>query len=99
MLILTTQNVAEFWNVCTRPADVNGLDLTIEATDAYTRQLEKFFTILSDSNEAFEAWRDNVKAYSVRGAKVHDARLVAMMKVHQLDKLLTFNVQDFTRFP
>lgn len=29
-LFLATQNVAEFWNVCTRPVDVNGLGLSIQ---------------------------------------------------------------------
>lgn len=92
------QNVAEFWNVCTRPIDVNGLGLSIEATDNYTRQLEKFFTILPDSGQVFAAWRSIVVDYAVRGAKVHDARLAAAMKVHELENILTFNVQDFTRF-
>lgn len=36
-LYLTWQNVAEFWNVCTRPVDVNGLGLSIEGTDRYTK--------------------------------------------------------------
>jgi predicted nucleic acid-binding protein len=28
------QNLGEFWNVCTRPLDRNGLDLTIAETSA-----------------------------------------------------------------
>jgi len=28
------QNIAEFWNVCTRPADKNGLGLSVEETAA-----------------------------------------------------------------
>lgn len=97
-LYLTHQNIAEFWNVCTRPAEVNGLGLSIEATDSYTRQLEKFFTILPDSSQVFAAWRSIVVEYSVRGSKVHDARLAAVMKAYALDKVVTFNVPDFNRF-
>ena len=33
-LYLTPQNVAEFWNVCTRPVDANGLGLSIAGTES-----------------------------------------------------------------
>ncbi|MCX6607615.1 MAG: type II toxin-antitoxin system VapC family toxin [Acidobacteria bacterium] len=97
-LYLTSQNIAEFWNVCTRPIEVNGLGLSIESTDRYANQLEQFFTILPDSTEVFRTWRRLVVDHRVMGAKVHDARLVAMMKTYGLQKIVTFNVSDFTRF-
>ena len=98
-LFLATQNVAEFWNVCTRPdGTANGLGLSIEATDRYINQLEQFFTILPDSLHVFQIWRSLVVAHSVRGAKVHDTRLVAMMRANDIPKIVTFNVADFTRF-
>jgi predicted nucleic acid-binding protein len=34
----------------------------------------------------------------VSGRQVHDARLVAAMKVHNVTHLLTFNTDDFKRF-
>ncbi|MDX2267142.1 MAG: hypothetical protein NW208_03485 [Bryobacter sp.] len=37
VLCLAPQNIAEFWNVCTRPMEANGLGLSIEAADNYTR--------------------------------------------------------------
>jgi hypothetical protein len=33
------------------------------------------------------------------GKNAHDARLVAAMRVHGLTHLLTFNAQDFRRYP
>ena len=36
--------------------------------------------------------------YGVLGKKAHDARLVAAMRSHAIDHLLTFNDQDFRRF-
>ena len=72
-LFLTTKNVAEFWNVCTRPLTTNGLGLTIEATDRYTSQLEKFFIIVPESSQSFLLWRKLVLAHAVAGVKVHDA--------------------------
>jgi predicted nucleic acid-binding protein len=34
----------------------------------------------------------------VSGTQVHDARLVAVMIANHITKIVTFNVQDFTRF-
>jgi hypothetical protein len=95
---LTTQNVAEFWNVCTRPQDANGLGLGVDETEHYTQQLEQIFTILPDSVQMFRVWRRLVVEQSVIGAKVHDARLVAAMKTHNVPYILTFNAGDFLRY-
>jgi predicted nucleic acid-binding protein len=97
-LYVTPQNISEFWDVCTRPVDVNGLENSIAGTDRLTSRIETFFTVLPDSVEAFRAWRRLIVANEVRGAKVHDARLVAIMQVHGLKHLLTFNTADFKRF-
>jgi predicted nucleic acid-binding protein len=97
-LCIAPQNLAEFWNVCTRPAAVNGLGLSAAATDRYASRLERMFLILPDSMETYREWRRLVVRHSVIGAKVHDTRLVATMKVHELDRILTFNTQDFARY-
>ena len=88
-LCATTQNIAEFWNVSTRPAAQNGLGNNIPA----------LFAVLPDSMEAFREWRRLVLLHAVQGTKVHAARLVAIMKVHHIRQILTFNGGDFKRFP
>ncbi len=98
VLCVAPQNVAEFWNVCTRPAVVNGLGLSVTATDRYASRLERMFLVLPDSMETFREWRRLVVQHNVMGAKVHDTHLVATMKVHRLDQILTFNMQDFARY-
>jgi len=98
-LFLTTQNIAEFWSVCTRPVGVNGLGLSIKAADAYTQQLVRLFGVLPDSIEAFDLWRKLVVNHEVIGTKVHDARLVAIMGACDIQRIVTFNVNDFARFP
>jgi predicted nucleic acid-binding protein len=32
------------------------------------------------------------------GSKVHDAKLVATMKVHGIGRILTFDTEDFARY-
>jgi predicted nucleic acid-binding protein len=98
-LCLTLQNLTEFWNVCTRPQTVNGLGFSIESTNQHVMRLERFFTILPDSVQVIQNWRQLVVAHAVRGVQVHDTRLVATMKTYNIPQIVTFNVEDFARFP
>ena len=43
-------------------------------------------------------WRRLVVAYQVRGVKVHDARLVAVLRTYRIRHLLTLNEEDFERY-
>jgi predicted nucleic acid-binding protein len=97
-LYYTSQNLAEFWNVCTRPAERNGFGLSIAETDRRARLIENQFALLPDSEQVHHEWRRLVATENVRGVQVHDARLVAAMHVHGVTHLLTLNDQDFTRF-
>jgi len=47
----------------------------------------------------YPEWERLVFTYSVKGVQVHDAKLVAAMCVHDLTHILTFNVDDFSRYP
>ena len=40
-----------------------------------------------------------VTEFRVTGAKVHEARLAALMQAHGTGRMLTFNVADFARYP
>jgi predicted nucleic acid-binding protein len=95
---LTTQNLFEFWNVCTRPLNRNGLGMIVTQTDAELTRLEGLFTVLLDSSALYPEWRRLVTKYSVMGVQVHDTRLVAAMLVYGITHLLTFNTSDFKRF-
>jgi predicted nucleic acid-binding protein len=95
---LSTQNLIEFWNVCTRPVERNGLGMTVEMTDASLTRLEGVFTVLPDSPAIYAQWRRLVRVHGVMGVNVHDTRLVAAMLVHGVTHILTFNTDDFRRF-
>ncbi len=92
------QNVSEFWNVCTRPADKNGLGLSIAKTNWHLKRFERFFELLPDTKEVYRNWRELIVNHSVSGIQVHDAKIVAAMKAHNIQNLLTFNVKDFKRY-
>ena len=95
----TLQNIAEFWNVATRPAQHNGLGLPAPVVLTEVEKIEAAFELLPDTPALYAEWKALVLRHGVIGAKVHDARLVAAMNVHGVGRLLTFNSADFTRYP
>jgi len=98
-LAVTVQNLAEFWNVSTRPNDKNGgLELPVETVSRRLRVIERLSTILSESTGSFEEWKRLLTTHRVLGVKVHDARLVSVMLVAKVPTVLTLNHRDFQRY-
>jgi predicted nucleic acid-binding protein len=93
-----SQNIGEFWNVLTRPTDRNGYGLSPLLADQRATDIEQTFRFLPDSHAVHSEWRRLLVVHSVCGAQVHDARIAAIMWVHEVKRILTFNVRDFARF-
>src|SRR5689334_11909396 len=71
-LCTTVQNVIEFWNVCTRPAEASrGFGLSPDLTRDRVRILERVIPVLREPATAFSHWKKLVEAYSVRGRQVY----------------------------
>ncbi|MCI0331690.1 MAG: PIN domain-containing protein [Planctomycetes bacterium] len=97
-LCLVPQVLYEYWVVVTRPIAENGLGMPLpDAVEAIDFCLDQF-TLLRDERGIFSLWRELVRQHEVKGKSAHDARLVAAMKRHGLEHLLTFNVADFQRY-
>ncbi|MBD1939303.1 PIN domain-containing protein [Microcoleus sp. FACHB-68] len=97
-LQVTSQNCVEFWNVATRPMAKNGFGLTPSNAERLLQLIERLFPVLPDSSKVYEEWRRLVVIFGVSGVQVHDARLVASMKVNAISHILTLNVEDFKRY-
>jgi predicted nucleic acid-binding protein len=93
-----SQNIAEFWNVATRPAEVNGLGFSHEEALQEVASIENLLTLLPDIPAIYPVWKRLVQDHRVQGVKVYDARLVAVMSVYLIDTILTFNIADFKRY-
>ncbi len=93
-----SQNLGEFWNVLTRPANRNGYGRMPEDADRLAQVIEGKFRFLPDSLAVHQEWRRLLRDYRVSGVQVHDARLVAAMHVHGVRQILTFNARDFDRY-
>ncbi len=97
-LYVSPQNLIEFWAVATRPLASNGLGLTPAQADNEIRKFEAAFTVTTDNPAIFTVWRRLVTTYSVSGLPSHDARIVAIMLLYNIENVLTFNVGDFRRY-
>jgi predicted nucleic acid-binding protein len=82
----------------TRPREKNGLGLSPEEARDEMLRVEGFFSLLGETEEVYSEWKRLVLTYQVVGVQVHDARLVAAMKINGVDNLLTFDAQDFSRY-
>lgn len=60
-------------------------------------RFQTLFDLLPETPEIFQTWRKLVLDYKVSGIQVHDARIVAAMMVHQVDQILSFDL-DFKRY-
>lgn len=92
------QNIAEFWNVATRPAGLNGLGFSHEEALQEVTSIEGVLTLLPDVPAIYPMWKQIVHDHAVQGVKVYDARLVAIMRVYAVESILTFNAVDFRRY-
>jgi predicted nucleic acid-binding protein len=98
--VTSAQNIAEFWNVCTRPASARGgYGLSVAETERRVRLLERLFPVLTETPAAYPLWRNLVVAHGVQGVQVHDARLVALLQAHGITHVITLNGADFARYP
>ncbi|MBX9579624.1 MAG: PIN domain-containing protein [Gemmataceae bacterium] len=98
-LCLVPQDYYEFWVVSTRPVDKNGRGKTPDEVLAEFAFLDTHFTLLPESAAVFAEWRGLLAAHKPLGKPAHDARFVAAMRAHGVTHLLTFNDQDFRRYP
>jgi predicted nucleic acid-binding protein len=99
-LCVVPQNLVEFWAVASRPsANRGGLGMKPDAVDGEMQRLRSLFHLLEGAQGIADSWQQLVKLHQVSGKQVHDAHLVAAMQVYGLQNILTFNGEDFKRYP
>lgn len=89
------QVLREYLVVATRPADVNGLGLGV---DAAVRNIGTFRTrmhILPETREILDELISVTHRHSLKGKRIHDANLVAAVHHHHVDHIVTDNISDY----
>ena len=97
-LYVPPQNLAEFWNVCTRPVANNGFNFSIERAQDEIARIEAQFLVIEEKRAAYFEWKRLSVEKRVVGVQVHDALRAALYLVHGFSHLLTFNARDFGRY-
>jgi len=93
------QNLAEFWNVSTRPESDNGHGISTKEAMTRLQFFERSFTIFAESRQSYRHWKELIERHDVHGKQAHDTRLVGIMLASGIGSILTFNTKDFVRFP
>lgn len=96
--VVAPQSLYEMYVVCTRPVAQNGLALTPERAHQEIVQVRTLFGFLPETSNVYATWEMLVAKYRVAGKPAHDARLVALMLEHRVDRILTFNDADMNRY-
>ena len=52
-----SQNIAEFWNIATRPAEMNGLGLSDEEVQREVGNIESLLALLPDIPAIYPVWK------------------------------------------
>lgn len=95
---IVPQVLYEFWAVATRPLGANGLGMCQQDANESLHDFSDLFLLNRDERSIYQHWISLVDKYDISGKTTHDARLVAAMVRHRIERLLTFNATHFARF-
>ena len=77
----------------------NGLALApIDVATLYTETIEPICSVVAELNRVHDEFKRLLTQYGVVGKRVHDARLVALMHVWEIENVLTLNAHDLRRY-
>lgn len=97
-LVTIPQVFREYLAVATRPREGNGLGMS---TDDALHNVGSFRTrvhLLAEAEEIAGELVDLIRRLAISGKRIHDANLIAAMRVHRVHTLITANLDDFARF-
>jgi predicted nucleic acid-binding protein len=98
-IAVAIQNIAEFWNVSTRPVSPNGYGVPQQRTRRRVEIIEQNCWLLTESINSYLIWKRLVESQATIGVAVHDARLASVMIAEGIHSIVTLNERDFRRFP
>ena len=97
-LCTSGQVLREYLAVATRPAEKNGLGLSLPDALGNVRAIRERTTLLAEDVRVADRLLALLADVACRGKQVHDANLVATMLVYGIGAVVTMNLEDFTRF-
>lgn len=98
-LCLSGQIIREYLSVATRDTAVNGLGMDTADALKNIREFKGRMTLLEETEETAEELLQLTGTHQLKGKRIHDANVTAVMKSHAVTKLITENTADFQVFP
>ena len=88
----------EYMVVTTRPLEENGMGLSPKKSHENIQTFRKVIQVLDETSDSLTELARMVKQYELKGKRIHDANLVAVMRTYGLSHLKTWNPKDFSPF-
>lgn len=99
-LCLTSQVLAEFFSIVTNAKRASDPRASEEAVAAIEAMLAiPGVTILPVPSEVTSHWLEMLSRHPVRGGAVFDLQLIATLAVNGVERICTYNREDFEGFP
>ena len=95
VLVVAPQVLMEFYAACTAP---NGLGLSADQALAEVGRIKQEYPLFPETPALFPEWEYLVAKYKPTNRRIFDVALVALMLVHDIPEILSFNDKDFARF-
>jgi predicted nucleic acid-binding protein len=96
-LYVTSQVLCEFYSIVTNPRRVLKPRPVADAIAAITGLLS-FLHVLPIPARAVEGWLDLLRRRAVKGGEVFDLQLAATMLANGVNRIYTYNTDDFEAF-
>ncbi len=97
-LYVTSQILCEFYSIVTNGRRVRKPRTPDEALNAISGLLG-FLHVLPIPARAVEGWMDLLRRHPVTGGEVFDLQIIATMQANGIQRIYTFNRDDFKIFP
>ena len=97
-LVISVQVCREFLSVMTRQPLGAARALTVAEALAALDGWRAPCAVLKEDDAVLAELLELVRKHDVKGKQVHDANIVATMRVNAIDRLATLNAADFERF-
>jgi predicted nucleic acid-binding protein len=97
-LYVTSQILCEFYSIVTNPRRVPKPRSPADALSAISGLLS-FLLVLPIPAHTVEGWLGLLRRRPVTGGDIFDLQIVATMKANGVQRIYTFNTDDFEAFP
>lgn len=98
-LATSGQILREYLVVATRPPKINGLGLSSDHALGNISEFSRRLVFYEETESVSRRLRELIKRHALKGRRIHDANVLAIMLTHGLTLLVTDNPDDFRWCP